>query len=190
MKTRHDNTRQHVLETGQRIIAGKGFASVGLNEILTTAGVPKGSFYHYFESKEQYGQALLEDYFARYLADLDALFGAEALSVQERLACYWQRWLDKQAACSEQQCMVVKLGGEVADLSDPMRETLRDGTGQIVSRIARLLETAWPMVRSRRSMPPRRRRRCTSCGWAPACWPSCNARRSRWRMRCSSPGSY
>lgn len=141
MKTRHDNTRQHVLETGQRIIAGKGFASVGLNEILTAAGVPKGSFYHYFESKEQYGQALLEDYFARYLADLDALFAAEALSAQERLACYWQRWLDKQAACAEQQCLVVKLGGEVADLSDAMRETLREGTGQIVGRIARLIET-------------------------------------------------
>ena len=53
MNTRHDNTRQHILETGQRIIVGKGFASVGLNEILTTAGVPKGSFYHYFASKEQ-----------------------------------------------------------------------------------------------------------------------------------------
>ena len=43
MNTRHDNTRQHILETGQRIIVGKGFASVGLNEILTAAGVPKGS---------------------------------------------------------------------------------------------------------------------------------------------------
>jgi AcrR family transcriptional regulator len=61
MNIRHDNTRQHILETGHRIIAGKGFASVGLNEILKSAGVPKGSFYHYFESKEQYGQALLED---------------------------------------------------------------------------------------------------------------------------------
>ena len=68
MNTRHDNTRQHILETGQRIIVGKGFASVGLNEILTAAGVPKGSFYHYFASKEQYGQALLQDYFDRYLA--------------------------------------------------------------------------------------------------------------------------
>lgn len=136
MRPRHDNTRQHILETGQRLIAGKGFASVGLNEILTSAGVPKGSFYHYFESKEQYGQALLEDYFARYLADLDALFAAEALSPVERLACYWQRWLDKQAACAEQQCLVVKLGGEVADLSDPMRETLRAGTEQIVRRLA------------------------------------------------------
>ena len=112
MNTRHDNTRQHILETGQRIIVGKGFASVGLNEILTAAGVPKGSFYHYFASKEQYGQALLQDYFDRYLAELDALFAAEAGCGRERLMRYWQTWLDKQVdACAEQKCMVVKLGG-------------------------------------------------------------------------------
>lgn len=142
MNTRHDNTRQHILETGQRIIVGKGFASVGLNEILTSAGVPKGSFYHYFESKEAYGQALLQEYFDRYLADLDALFAASGTTGKERLMLYWQRWLDKQQdACAEQKCLVVKLAAEVADLSDAMRVTLRDGTDQIVARIAGVLET-------------------------------------------------
>lgn len=151
MNARHDNTRQHILETGQRIIVGKGFASVGLNEILTAAGVPKGSFYHYFESKEQYGQALLQDFFDRYLADLDALFTQEAASAHERLMRYWQRWIDKQAAeCSEQKCLVVKLGGEVADLSDAMRVTLRDGTDQIIDRIARVIEAGV----ADQSMPP------------------------------------
>lgn len=141
MNTRHDNTRQHILETGRRIIAGKGFASVGLNEILTSAGVPKGSFYHYFASKEQYGQALLQEYFDSYLADLDELFAADATSGRERLMRYWQRWLGKQLdACAEQKCLVVKLAGEVADLSDAMRVTLRDGTDQVVQRIARVIE--------------------------------------------------
>lgn len=141
MNTRHDNTRQHLLETGQRIIVGKGFASVGLNEILKSAGVPKGSFYHYFESKEQYGEALLQEYFDRYLADSDALFSAEGTTGHQRLMAYFQRWLGHQlGACSEQKCLVVKLAGEVADLSDAMRVTLRDGTDQIVSRIARTLE--------------------------------------------------
>lgn len=141
MNARHDNTRQHILETGQRIIAGKGFASVGLNEILTAAGVPKGSFYHYFGSKEQYGQALLQDYFDRHLADLDAFLAGEAASAHERLMRYWQRRLDAQLdACAEQKCLVVKLGGEVADLSDAMRITLRDGTDQIIGRIAGLIE--------------------------------------------------
>ncbi len=151
MNARHDNTRQHILETGQRIIVGKGFASVGLNEILTAAGVPKGSFYHYFESKEQYGQALLQEYFDRYLADLDGVFAMEAASAHERLMRYWQRWLDKQQAeCAEQKCLVVKLGGEVADLSDAMRITLRDGTDQIIDRIARIIEAGV----ADQSMPP------------------------------------
>ncbi len=142
MNTRHDNTRQHILDIGYTIIAGKGFSSVGLNEILKTAGVPKGSFYHYFESKEQYGQALLEDYFANYLAGIDELLQADAASGRERLMRYWQRWLDKQcsAACLEQKCLVVKLSAEVADLSDAMRITLRDGTDQIVARLAALIE--------------------------------------------------
>ena len=85
--------------------------------------MPKGSFYHYFASKEQYGQALLQDYFDRYLAELDACLPPKP-AAGERLMRYWQTWLDKQVdACAEQKCMVVKLGGEVADLSDAMRVT-------------------------------------------------------------------
>lgn len=141
MNIRHDNTRQHILDTGSRIIAGKGFSSVGLNEILKAAGVPKGSFYHYFESKEQYGQALLEDYFARYLTEIDALLQADATSGRDRLMRYWQQWLNSQCDdCLDQKCLVVKLSAEVSDLSDAMRITLRDGTDQVVARIARLIE--------------------------------------------------
>ena len=141
MNTRHDNTRQHILETGHRIIAGKGFSGVGLNEILKTAGVPKGSFYHYFESKEQYGQALLQDYFEYRLASMETLLGAEGKSGHERLIGYWQQWLDSQCdECTDQKCLVVKLAAEVADLSDAMRLTLRDGTDRVIARIARVID--------------------------------------------------
>lgn len=141
MNVRHDDTRQHILDTGYRIIAGKGFSGVGLNEILQTAGVPKGSFYHYFKSKEQYGQALLESFFAAYLSGIDALFQTPDLSARERLVRYWEQWLQSQCAdCEEQKCLVVKLSAEVADLSDAMRVTLRDGTDQVVARITRCIE--------------------------------------------------
>jgi TetR/AcrR family transcriptional repressor of nem operon len=141
MNTRYDNTRQHILDSGKGLIAGKGFSSVGLNEILKTAGVPKGSFYHYFESKEQFGQALLQDHFAGYLERIDELSRDPAASGRERLERYWQRWMDAQSdGCNAQKCLVVKLSAEVADLSDAMRITLRDGTEQIVARLAALLE--------------------------------------------------
>jgi DNA-binding transcriptional regulator YbjK len=41
------DTRSAILATGQAIMSHKGFSAVGLTEILTAAGVPKGSFYHY-----------------------------------------------------------------------------------------------------------------------------------------------
>ncbi len=141
MKTAYDDTRQHILDTGHRIMAGKGFSSVGLNEILQTAGVPKGSFYHYFKSKEQFGQSLLEDYFKHYLALVDQSFNDDSRPARERLMGYWEHWLGSyNGPCHEQQCLVVKLSAEVADLSESMRLTLRDGTDQIIGRLAGCIE--------------------------------------------------
>jgi TetR/AcrR family transcriptional repressor of nem operon len=141
MKPTYDDTRQHLLDTGHRMMADKGFTSVGLSELLQTAGVPKGSFYHYFKSKEQYGQALLEDYFVGYLADMDRRLALPGLTPCERLMDYWQGWQQRCVApFSGSECLVVKLSAEVADLSEPMRITLRDGAEQIISRITACIE--------------------------------------------------
>ncbi|MCF5709485.1 TetR family transcriptional regulator [Pseudomonas syringae] len=141
MKPTYDNTRQHLLDTGHRMMAERGFTSVGLNEILQTAGVPKGSFYHYFKSKELYGQALLEDYFVGYLADMERRLTLPKLNTCERLLDYWQGWQDRCVPDGHgDECLVVKLSAEVSDLSETMRITLRDGTERVVSRITACIE--------------------------------------------------
>ncbi|EOY8498214.1 TetR/AcrR family transcriptional regulator, partial [Providencia stuartii] len=68
-KTEHD-TREHLLVTGERLCLQRGFTGMGLSELLKTAEVPKGSFYHYFRSKEAFGVAMLEHYYAGYLQKL------------------------------------------------------------------------------------------------------------------------
>jgi TetR/AcrR family transcriptional repressor of nem operon len=129
--------RQHILDTAKPIILGKGFSAVGLNELLNAAEVPKGSFYHYFKSKEYFGEALLDSYFEAYLVRLEILLSAEGMNGAERLMSYWQRWLETQCGDdAETKCMVVKLGGEVSDLSEPMRLALQRGTNHIISRLA------------------------------------------------------
>jgi len=142
-KTEFTDTRLHLLETGTRLILGKGFSAVGLAEILSTAGVPKGSFYHYFRSKEQFGIELVQHYFSLYLSRLEALFQDASLTPGQRIMAYWTRWhqLYRDGSC-EEQCLVVKLSAEVADLSEPMRQELLAGTQQIVTHLARILEQA------------------------------------------------
>jgi TetR/AcrR family transcriptional repressor of nem operon len=137
MSSEQQSVRQYILATGRGIIMGKGYSGVGLNEILSAAGVPKGSFYHYFKSKELFGKALLEDYVETYLAGLDGMLAAEGSSGMTRLMRYWDSWMVMaDDACAGSNCLVVKLSGEVADMSEAMREVLLQGTNRIVQRIA------------------------------------------------------
>ena len=143
--------KHHILDCGERLVASKGFVGVGLAEILSVAGVPKGSFYHYFGSKERFGEELLARYLDQYLSRLDALLKADGTPARARLMRYWSYWNVTQCGiaaddCSEPQagakCLIVKLSAEVADISETMRLTLRDGTDRVVQRIAQCLEEA------------------------------------------------
>ena len=141
--TKHVDVRQHILDTAKPIILGRGFSAVGLNQILSAADVPKGSFYHYFKSKELFGEALLDSYFSDYLARLDQLLSQPGSSAAQSLVRYWGGWLETQ--CDDEldgKCLVVKLGGEVSDLSEAMRLALQRGTDSIVTRLAECIRDA------------------------------------------------
>lgn len=141
MKIDTKETRQHILDTGYKLIVSKGFTSVGLTEILQSAGVPKGSFYYYFKSKEQFGEEIITSYFRDYLVALEGVLQTRGVSAYDRLLEYWQRWIDTQTdTCVDQKCLVVKLSAEVADLSEPMRLALLTGSSKVIERIAQCIE--------------------------------------------------
>jgi TetR/AcrR family transcriptional repressor of nem operon len=139
-QAQENDSRSTILATGQRIMSQKGFSAVGLTEILTNAGVPKGSFYHYFTSKDAFGEAMLSAYFKQYHAEMDELFAKPNVTVAERLMLYIAAWRDSQGADDCQgRCLAVKLSAEVADLSEPMRLALKTGTSGIVERLTQLI---------------------------------------------------
>jgi len=141
MKNKTNDTRQHILDTGYQLIVAKGFTSVGLSQLLKHADVPKGSFYHYFKSKEQFGEALIDDYFSGYKQRIETLFSNVELSGYERMLSYWTRWVEQtQGICGAEKCLVVKLSSEVSDLSEPMRLALLKGADDLVSAIESCLE--------------------------------------------------
>ena len=135
------DVKQEILDTAQVLMSQKGFSAVGLNEILTAASVPKGSFYHYFKSKEAFGEALLQRYFDEYLASMEELFGKADLNGAEKLMIYFGDWVITQVALDPKcKCLVVKLAAEVADLSEGMRAILLRGTGQIVTQLTHVVK--------------------------------------------------
>lgn len=135
------DVRGGILDAGRRIMAGCGFSAVGLNEVLAAAGVPKGSFYHYFASKDAFGEAMLAAYFEDYLADMDEVLARPGLSMAERLMAYLRVWQETQSLHDfSGKCLAVKLGAEVTDLSEAMRGALDQGTSAIAGRLRAAIE--------------------------------------------------
>lgn len=140
MKATGGDTRSNIIDAARQILPRKGYAAVGINEILTAAGVPKGSFYHFFGSKDAFGEAVMQAYYADYLASMDRILAESGLTAAQRLMNYWQDWREMQSADDCQgRCLTVKLSAEVSDLSEPMRLTLKQGTTAMIDRLERAI---------------------------------------------------
>ena len=137
------NTKDHLLNIGYKLIAQKGFTAVGIKQILDTAGIPKGSFYHFFASKEAFGEAIISHYFSQYKQRLN-IIGSQNVTAQQKLYDYFQNWYDtQQNGCDHEKCLVVKLSAEVADMSEPMRIALFAGYQQTITWLANQIKAGW-----------------------------------------------
>ncbi|PSK80348.1 TetR family transcriptional regulator [Limimaricola soesokkakensis] len=135
-----NDTRQHILATGRALVAQRGYTGVGLSELLREAGVPKGSFYHFFKSKEAFGCALLDSFVEGYAEELSATLGSPDMDARARLMAYFEGWRARQSGeAYEARCLVVKLSAEVAELSPGMRDVLDRGVSAIIARLAAVI---------------------------------------------------
>lgn len=136
----HD-TREHLLATGEQLCLLRGFTGMGLSELLRTADVPKGSFYHYFRSKEAFGVVMLERYYEAYNQRLQQHFCQGGGNYREKLLGWYQEALTYFCQHSRLiSCLTVKLSAEVCDLSEDMRGALDKGAAQIIAQLANALE--------------------------------------------------
>ncbi|AUX72629.1 TetR/AcrR family transcriptional regulator [Erwinia pyrifoliae] len=141
-KTTRFDTREHLLNTGEQLCLQRGFNGMGLIELLRQAEVPKGSFYYYFPSKEAFGVAMLQRYFARNHQYLNDFLNDHQGSYRQRVLDYYDRLLLSCQVSSFAGCLYVKLSAEVCDLSEAMRGALEAGSSKMIGSLAATLNKA------------------------------------------------
>jgi TetR/AcrR family transcriptional regulator, transcriptional repressor for nem operon len=119
----HPIVRQRLLDAARELMLRDGFAATGLAEICAAAGVTKGSFFHYFESKEAVGAATLE----RFGADLGSEFAAAPFHGEAdpltRVEAYIDFTIDIcRSSVLRQGCLVGMLAQELGATHSAMRE--------------------------------------------------------------------
>lgn len=113
----HD-VRERLLEAGVRIFSKSGFNGCSVQDITDTAGVPKGSFYNHFDSKEALGVAALDHYWSDGACDRLAVLNQPDMPARQRLRSYFEQSAAELAAmdftCG---CLIGNMAAELCDHS-------------------------------------------------------------------------
>lgn len=125
------DTKIALLEAGIDIMVEKGYNNTGIQEVLSSLGVPKGSFYHYFDSKEDYALAIIAYFDQSYSARLLRILRNPQKTPLDRLKEYCQTGRENlQSQQCRRGCLIGNLSQEMADQS----ETLRGALSQVMSK--------------------------------------------------------
>jgi TetR/AcrR family transcriptional repressor of nem operon len=141
---REDKSRAALIEHGTQLMLRSGYAGTGLVELLQAAGVPKGSFYNHFASKEAFGVELVQHYYAWHDGVLALLLVETDRSPLERLRSYFERLLQRAVDASPQArgCLLGMLALEMAGSSEQLRASVSDAFRRWQARLAELLRQA------------------------------------------------
>ena len=142
--SRGDNSRAALVEHGTQLMLRSGYAGTGLVELLEAAGVPKGSFYNHFDSKEAFGVELVRRYYDRHDRLLASLIAEGDRSPLERLRSYFEELRQRAVDTSPQArgCLLGMFALEMAGSSERLRETVSDAFWRWQARLAELLRQA------------------------------------------------
>jgi TetR/AcrR family transcriptional repressor of nem operon len=137
------NIREEIIRKGAELIHAQGFNATGLQQILQAAGIPKGSFYFYFKSKEDFGleiinyfNAIISAIFTRYLSDKKTL----PLKRLEELFEYFEAAFQKSSYSLG--CPIGNLSLELADTNERLRVHLVGVIEALIAQIELCLQEA------------------------------------------------
>ncbi|MDJ0796415.1 MAG: TetR/AcrR family transcriptional regulator [Calothrix sp. MO_167.B12] len=88
-------TKKRLLETALNLIWENNYESVGIAQICEEAGVTKGAFYHYFQSKADLVTAAFTEYWQQTRLEMDRIFSSQNTPI-ERVNLYCEMLISKQ----------------------------------------------------------------------------------------------
>ena len=137
------STRDKIIETGAEIIHRKGFNHTGIQEILDAAGVPKGSFYNYFKSKEDFGLQIIDyfcDRFRQIAAETLEDTRVSPLNRIYRFLTVFMEYFESQSYAGG--CPIGNLAQEMGDLNPAFRKKLGETMDMMIDAYSQVLSAA------------------------------------------------
>jgi TetR/AcrR family transcriptional repressor of nem operon len=137
------STRDHLIDVGLELMHRHGYQATGLSDILKTAEVPKGSFYHHFGSKEDFAAAALARYTARAAEHSATVLDGSRTPPLKRLERYFtdlKKTYGQKGAIPG--CMMGRFSLEIAAANPQLRRQISASFAHWQHTIATVLQQA------------------------------------------------
>jgi TetR/AcrR family transcriptional repressor of nem operon len=137
------NTRDKIIEVGAEIINRKGFNHTGIQEILNAANVPKGSFYNYFTSKDEFGLQIIDYFLDHFKKMAKETLEDTRISPLSRIYAFLTAFMEYfESQNYTGGCPIGNLAQEMGDLSPVFREKLSGAIDMMIEAYKRVLAAA------------------------------------------------
>ena len=143
-----------VIREGSALIQRRGYHAVGVNDVLRVTGIPKGSFYNFFKSKEDFAEAILDAYGADYAKWVRELVGEDeegpggpdgpsGRRAIDRVDDFYRALINANEADDfNRGCLIAKLSNELARESDRLAEVCERNFQLLIGGLTEVLEQA------------------------------------------------
>lgn len=119
--------RDKLLDKGVALLMEQGYHGTGLQEIVQSVGVPKGSFYNYFPSKEAFSAEAVKHYIDPFIKRLEHHLQREDVRADIALRAYFDELIEEtERRDFKGGCLLGNLMGEIGDTSELAQASLRE----------------------------------------------------------------
>ena len=135
--------REKLLSQGVALLTEQGYHGTGLKEILDAVKIPKGSFYNYFGSKENFGAEVIQHYIEPFIVLLAGHLQQTEDDALGALQRYFNELISElEKADYKGGCLLGNLMGEIGDTSELCQKSLQTAVNRYRDLLQRGLEKA------------------------------------------------
>lgn len=118
--------RENLLNQGVIFLTQQGYHGTGLKEILDAVQIPKGSFYNYFGSKENFAAETIQYYINPFIEQLTGHLQNPDNDAYTALQLYFNELITElEKTDYKGGCLLGNLMGEISDTSDLCKKSLQ-----------------------------------------------------------------
>ncbi|NBC27429.1 MAG: TetR family transcriptional regulator [Bacteroidetes bacterium] len=149
------HSKEEIITKGIELIRKNGYYGTGVQQVLKACHIPKGSFYHYFNSKKDFALHAVEKYAQDTIDDLDKLMKRDELSGKEKIESFFKDQLEfYRDQKYEMTCLMSIISFEVGSVDTELSETITQKFHVIKDRIAAMTSQGQEQGEINRSLPP------------------------------------